>query len=610
MRKKRLKLFNVLVYFGAFALSQHLAASNPHASNLNDFATLIQAYENSLFEHAPETALFLDRKDIPQDKFTDNSFEAMYRWQSQEDYYLSALNELDPNKLLGTPEYTTYWLMKETLQNNKNSRICKDELWDINSAAGWHNNVVDIATKQPVGTPENRAMALKRWATFPQLVHNEIRNLKTGISLGFTASKPAVQRVVKQIHLMISEQAEESPFYDFAKRDNDAAFKKQVANLVTTKINPALQEYVVFLENEYLPVAREEVGVSALPPSAQLCYQAKIKQFTTINISPEAIHQLGLMQMERLNKEVSEIGYKLYGIRDMTEIFHRAQQESAHYFSTEKDILDYNMVALNKIKEQVPLWFDLMPKSEGIVKPYPLHRAKTGASGEYQAPSEDGSEPGIFYINTYQPEKISRIDQQATLFHELIPGHHFQIALHVENKSLLFMNRYFHNSGFVEGWALYAERLADAMGVYDDDISRLGMLSNESFRISRLVVDTGIHSKHWTRQQAVDYLSTHSAVNASIIEGEIDRYIAWPGQATAYMLGKLEIERLRDLAKVELGSAFNIKEFHNQVLQNGTVTLNILREQIMNWLSTVKNSQSVSGQLTESIKWLENGSQG
>lgn len=161
MRKKRLKLFNVLVYFGAFALSQHLAASNPHASNLNDFATLIQAYENSLFEHAPETALFLDRKDIPQDKFTDNSFEAMYRWQSQEDYYLSALNELDPNKLLGTPEYTTYWLMKETLQNNKNSRICKDELWDINSAAGWHNNVVDIATKQPVGTPENRAMALK-----------------------------------------------------------------------------------------------------------------------------------------------------------------------------------------------------------------------------------------------------------------------------------------------------------------------------------------------------------------------------------------------------------------------------------------------------------------
>ncbi|WP_115700711.1 DUF885 domain-containing protein [Legionella sainthelensi] len=599
MRKKRLKLFSVLVCLGSLALSQNLTASPHYASNLNDFATLIQAYENSLFEHSPETALLLDRKDIPQDKFTDNSFEAIYRWQSQEDYYLSALNELDPNRLLGTAEYTTYWLMKETLENNKESRLCKEELWDINSAAGWHNNVVDIATKQPVGTPENRAMALKRWATFPQLVHNEIRNLKTGISIGFTASKPAVERVMKQIQLMISDQAEESPFYDFAKRDNDALFKEEVANLITTKINPALQEYVAFLENEYLPIAREEVGVSALPPSARLCYQAKIKQFTTINISPEAIHQLGLTQMERLNKEVSEIGYKLYGIRDMAEIFHRAQQESAHYFLTEKDILDYNMAALNKIKEQVPLWFDLIPKSEGIIKPYPLHRAKTGASGEYHAPSEDGSEPGIFYINTYEPEKISRIDQQATLFHELIPGHHFQIALHVENKSLLFMNRYFHNSGFVEGWALYAERLADAMGVYDDDISRLGMLSNESFRISRLVVDTGIHSKHWTRQQAVDYLKTHSAVNASIIEGEIDRYIAWPGQATAYMIGKLEIERLRDLAKVELGSAFNIKEFHNQVLQNGTVTLNMLREQMMSWLNAAKNSQSVSEEMTK-----------
>jgi uncharacterized protein (DUF885 family) len=591
MGKKRLKLFNVLVCLGSLTLSQSLEAIHPHTSNLNDFTTLIQSYENSLFEYSPETALFLDRKEIPQDKFTDNSFEAIHRWQSQEDYYLSALSELDPNKLLGTAEYTTYWLMKETLENNKESSVCKEELWEINSAAGWQNNVVDIATKQPVGTLENRLMALKRWSTFPQLVHNEIRNLKTGVSLGFTASKPTVERVATQIRLMISEQAQESPFYDFAKRDNDVAFKEQVANLITTKINPALQEYLVFLENEYLPIAREEIGVSALPPSTQLCYQAKIKQFTTINISPEVVHQLGLIQMERLNKEVSEIGYKLYGIRDMTEIFHRAQQESEHYFLTEKDILDYNMAALNKIKEQVPLWFDLIPNSEGIVKPYPLHRAKTGASGEYHAPTEDGSEPGIFYINTYEPEKISRIDQQATLFHELIPGHHFQIALHVENKSLLFINRYFHNSGFVEGWALYAERLADAMGVYDDDISRLGMLSNESFRISRLVVDTGIHSKHWTRQQAVDYLSKHSAVNPSIIEGEIDRYIAWPGQATSYMIGKLEIERLRDLAKVELGSKFNIKEFHNQVLKNGTVTLNMLRVQMMDWLSTVKKSQ-------------------
>ena len=288
--------------------------------------------------------------------------------------------------------------------------------------------------------------------------------------------------------------------------------------------------------------------------------------------------------MDKLAKEVGVIGLRKYKTQDMAEVFRLAKNESTHYFSTEQDILDYNMLALSRAKAKASDWFDLMPKTPGIVKPYPLHRAKTGASGEYHPPSEDGKEPGVFYINTYEPQQRSRIDQEATLFHELIPGHHFQIALQYEDGAIPRLNRYLWNSGYGEGWALYVERLADEMGIYDDDISRLGMLSNESLRASRLVVDTGIHVMHWNRQQAIDYLTQHTALSENIIEGEVDRYIMLPGQATSYMLGKLEIENLRQLAQEKLGNRFDIRQFHNQVLKNGVVTLPMLRMQIENWL--------------------------
>ena len=238
----------------------------------------------------------------------------------------------------------------------------------------------------------------------------------------------------------------------------------------------------------------------------------------------------------------------------------------------------------------IPAWFNQIPKSEGTIRPYPEYRAKTGASGEYYPPNDDGTEPGIFYINTFDPKNRDRIDQEATLFHELIPGHHFQIALHYENHALPTVTRYLFNSGFGEGWALYVERLADEMGLYSDDISRLGMLSNEALRSARLVVDTGIHAFQWKREQAVTYLKKHTALSDNIIEGEVDRYIMMPGQATAYMLGKNTIVELRTKAKHQLGSHFDIREFHDQVLKNGTITLPMLQNQMNAWLQEKKIS--------------------
>jgi uncharacterized protein (DUF885 family) len=548
----------------------------------NEVFELAARYEKIYFKHFPETGTYWGRTDVPLDAFMDHSLEAVRTWEGIEDDFLNDLKGIPENELQGSA-LVTYRLLKQSLEGHQATRVCKNELWNVNPLWGWHNMLSVVAEKQPVGTPLNRQLALKRWHTVPKIVDDEIHNLKIGLQQGYTAPKPAVERVLNQLVLILNTPVEKSPFYDFAARDTDPAFKTQMAQIITDEINPAIQRYADFLEREYLPKARIEIGVAALPGKAA-CYQANLLKETTLAISPEEIYQFGLAHMEQLTLEIAEIGKREFGETHMATVFRLAKQDPKNTFKTEADMLAYNEQALQRAYEKASAWFDLVPKAKATLKPYPLHRAKTGAAGEYHPPSDDGERPGIFYINTYEPEKKTRIDQEATLFHELIPGHHFQVALAIEDKSHHSLNKYLWNAGYGEGWALYTERLADEMGLYKDDISRLGMLSNEALRTARLVVDPGIHVMNWTRDQAIEYLKNHTALEDHIIEAEVDRYIMMPGQATSYMLGKREIESLRELAKLQLGDQFDIREYHNQVLKQGAVTLPMLRAQIQTWL--------------------------
>lgn len=552
-------------------------------NTLQKFSEIANSYETALFEYQPELGLFWGKSDVALDRFMDSSIEGYQKWWQQEDQFLAGLSALDAKYFQNSPQLVTYELLKETLQANQASRICREELWDVNPASGWHSKLAMIAQKQPVGTPSFRQQALTRWQSFAKVADDQINNLKLGVQLGYTAPKPAVKRVLMQIGIVLNNPIEASPYFSFAERDSDPEFKNKIKDLVTTIVHPALQKYADYLTKDYLPVARDEIGVLVLPSGAD-CYQAKIKQETTLSLTPQEIHAQGLKTMAALMKEVGDIGYKKYGTRDMSPIFQMAKKDSQHYFTSEQAILDYNFAALQRVQALIPNWFGTLPQSEGTIRPYPEYRAKTGASGEYYPPNDAGTEPGIFYINTFDPKNRDRIDQEATLFHELIPGHHFQIALHYENHALPTVTRYLFNSGFGEGWALYVERLADEMGLYSDDISRLGMLSNEALRSARLVVDTGIHAFQWSREQAVDYLKQHTALSDNIIEGEVDRYIMLPGQATAYMLGKNTILGLRTKAKMQLGDRFDIREFHDQILKNGAITLPMLQYQINEWL--------------------------
>ena len=580
-------VLTALFAFSANLQSTTTAVTPPQKSTLQAFILLADQYEKEWFETFPELGVFWGRTDVSQERFMDHSRHAILAWQKREDDYLAALKQLDEKALKGSTRFVTYQLLKQTLENSIAARICNTRLWDVNPMAGWHTVTTAVAEKQLIGTNAYRTAALKRWNTFPHVVDEELKNLKEGVRQGYTAPKPAVLRVITQVQYILQSKIEDSPYYDFARRDDDPLFKKQVKQLIQTVINPSLQRYVNYLKNDYLPIARTEIGVSALP-NGLACYQAKLKETTTLDLSANEIYDYGLQHLVEINQEVHKIGKKMFGMENMSDIFQEAKHRKAYFFSSEKSILDYDFAALNRVKAKLPAWFGVLPKAEGTIKPYPAYQAKTGAGGEYIPPSLDGTRPGIFYINTDNPTQKSRVDQEATLFHELIPGHHFQIALSYEQSDHHSLDKYLWNSGFGEGWALYAERVADEMGVYSDDISRLGMLSNDALRSARLVIDPGIHVKHWTREKAVSYLKQHTTMSDSIIEGEIDRYIMNPGQATSYLLGKRQIETLRQLAETQLKDNFDIRIFHDQVLKNGTVTLPMLAEQIHEWLANVK----------------------
>lgn len=551
------------------------------------FAELAKEYENALAAHSPELGLLCGKSNVALDRFMDYSMAGHNRWLQQEDDFLLRLDEINNKDMQDSAQYSTYMLLKEHLASKIASRICRSELWDINPLYGWHNIMVNIAEKQPVGTDVYRKLAIDRWQTFDKVVASQIDNLQLGLKLGYTAPKPAVNRVLEQINTILACSTEDSPYFDFALRDGDKQFKRRVVFIIQTIINPSLKKYASYLDMEYMPLARNEIGISSLPSGVQ-CYEAKLNEATTLKLTPHEIHTLGLNAIHLLEQEVGEIGLKKYGILVMADIFNAAANESKGYFSTEKDILNYNFAALKRVQDKINDWFDPIPKMQANIHPYPDYRAKTGAIGEYLPQNEDGSTAGVFYINTWRPKQQSRIDQEAKLFHELIPGHHLQIALACESKTVPTLNRYLSNAGFTEGWGLYAERLADEMGVYLDDISRLGMLANEALRASRLVVDTGIHAFNWSRELAIDYLKQHTVLSDYMIAGEIDRYIMMPGQATAYLLGKNEIKNLRQLAINHLGDSFDIRQFHHQVLKNGFVSLAVLKSHIKNWLLTFK----------------------
>jgi uncharacterized protein (DUF885 family) len=516
------------------------------------------------------------------DRLTDNSQAALAAWEAREDDFLTRLDRLAP-PAPGEEAWAVYGIMHEALAADIAMRVCRSELWGVSEADGWQTTLPYIAEIQPVDDEALRAQALARARALAIYLDNEIVNLREGLKLGYSAPKGNVRLVIDEVRGLL---APDSPLSSPARRAGVAPFEAAYRSTLENKVEPALRRYIEFLEKEYLPAAREEIAVSENPDGAR-CYAAAVRFHSTLSLSPRRIHSIGLEQMAKIRAEMGVIGRRSFATDDVTALLAKLRSDPQYAFHSRQEIVDYAQAALGRAREAVPKWFGLLPRADVRIEPYPAYREASG-TGEYQSSSEDGTRPGLFYIPTVNPEKRPRAGQESLCFHETIPGHHLQGAIALERGSAIHpLARYLYSSGYGEGWALYAERLADEMQLYSGDLDRMGMLSDQAARAARLVVDTGIHAMGWTRDQAIRYMLENTIWSADDIEAEVDRYIVWPGQATSYMLGMLEIMRLRAQAREKLGERFDIRAFHDRVLEDGSVPLPLLADKVDHWIATV-----------------------
>lgn len=581
----------ILVFMAGCAPAPPPTPAADAAASAAKVTALADAYVRDYLEAFPYYALVLGAPEVHPDRLVDHSLPALKKWQEREDQLLAELKQIPLAPLEGRAEAVTYKFLQNLLEASQGFRLCRAELWNVSPTwTGWQAEIPVIAGMQATATPDDQKHALARYGELPKFLDDEIANLREGLKLGYSAPKSNVRAVIAQMDALLAAKVDDSPFVQMAPLDSPSgrpdvtAFRKDLIALETGKIRPAIAKYRDFLRDTYLPAAREAIGVSANPGGAA-CYQAAVRYHATVDFTPQQIHDLGLAEMKKIQEEMRAIGERSFKQPDPIKLLELVKTDPRYRFKDRQELIAYAEAAIERAKAALPKWFSRIPKAPMIVEPYPPYLEKSAPGGQAVPPSADGK-PGKYLINAYNASAQSRAGLESTAFHEAYPGHHLQVALALERPGLHDISRYFFVSGFGEGWALYSERLADEMGLFSSDVDRLGLLANEALRAARLVVDSGMHVLGWSRQQAIDYLMAHTTETPTHAAAEIDRYIAVPAQATAYMIGNLEIRKLRGEAEQALGAKFDIRAFHDAVLEDGTVPLWVLREKIQRWITT------------------------
>ena len=562
-----------------FVLQAHTDSLATRVRQLAD--TYLAAY----LERHPDEATLDGVANARHDLLPDNSPAATASWWRREDAWLAELARIDPAPLAGRPEEIAYGIMRDALEGSIATRVCRYELWSVShSGDGWLPTITALATLQTVGTDAARRQTLARWRAVPRYIATETANHRAGLRLGYTASQRNVEVALRQLDTLLATPLQRSPLFDPARRDSTPAFRTELGNVIEREIVPAIRRYRRFLAREYAPRARSAIGVSANPHGAE-CYSAAIRATTGLALSADSVHRLGLATVAALEAEMRAIAVRAFGTTDVAALLDRLRTDTAYTFHSREEMLSQARSALARARAATPRWFGRLPRAPVVVESYPAFREATSV-GEWNPPAEDGSRPGIYYLSTYDPTHKSRADLEPLSFHETIPGHHLQGTIALERgDSIPAIARYFWSPGFGEGWAEYAEQLADEMGLYSSDTARFGAVADITLSAALLVVDTGINAFGWTREQSIDYIREHTRVPRLRAEVGVDRYPVRPAQGLSYGLGRLEIRRLRALAEQQLGPRFDIRLFHDRVLENGAVPLPVLRASIERWLS-------------------------
>jgi uncharacterized protein (DUF885 family) len=497
-----------------------------------------------------------------------------------------------PAAALSANDRVTQALLEGEIDSDLAFGSCALDDWTVDARDGTQVAFLRLPELQPVRTTAEGWRLVARWEKMGGYIDQETANLRRGLAAGKVATAEELKRVLGQLDDLLAKPDDKWPLRAPAAAAHAdwppperLAFVRAVDAAIAGAIRPAFERYRALLRNELLPRARDEAHVGILNvPGGAACYPKLIKAQTSLELPAAEIHRIGLEELARIHAEMEKVGKAAFGTGTLAELRRKLRGDPAAFFHTRGDVEAAARKALARAQAAEPRFLGKLPRTPVVVKRIESFEEKDAPIAYYRSAAVDGSRPAAYYVNTYKPETRARYEVEALAFHESVPGHHIQIAIAQELTGLPEFRKHIGVTAFVEGWGLYAEGLADELGLYKGARERLGRLNFDAWRACRLVVDTGMHAMGWSRSQAIAFFEENAILAKDNIVNEVDRYIAWPGQALAYKLGEREIRSLRAQAEARLGAKFDLKAFHDLVLGGGAVSLPVLRAQVEAWI--------------------------
>ena len=582
----------------------HAQAPPPSAAaqietNRRALNAIFEDYWEDNLKHTPEFASALGDKRY-NDQISDYSVKAVNETLAREQGFLMRLAAIDPAGLTDQEKISRELLLRGFAEDEEAAEFKEWEM-PVNQMDGIQTTYLRLVAQLSFTTVKDYDDWIARLHAMPKAFDQVATNMSLGMDDHRVPPKYLLEQVLDQVKNPANQKPEDSPlamplksFPASIKPAEQERIKTEMLDAIGKEVLPAYKRFARFLEASYIPAGRAEPGISSLPDGAKY-YQFLIRRTTTTDLTAEQIHQIGLDEVKRDEAEMLAIAKKL-GFADLATF--RASLKSnpkLHPASREALLAAYSGY-LTAMQARLPQLFGRLPKAKFEVVPVPDYMEKTSAPAYYEQGAPDGSRPGRLFIDTYNPTDRNLYSVEDIAYHEGIPGHHLQISIAQELENLPTFRKYGGYTAYTEGWGLYSERLGKDVGLYQDPYSDFGRLEADTWRAVRLVVDTGVHAQHWTREQMVQYFHDHSGIDETSIQAETDRYIAWPSQALAYKIGQLKILEVRDRAKTALGDKFDLRAFHDQVLDSGALPLDVLSDRIDAWIAGQKAKIPASGQ--------------
>ncbi len=569
-------------------LTLALACTAAAAGPTEDFHTLLDdAWEWQLDEYPVFASQLGDRRG--NDRWTDITLGAIEQRFQDERAFLTRLRAIKSDSL-DEQDRLNYELFRRELQSSIDANKYRNFLMPM-SQRGGVQSLDSTAESLPLSTVQDYDDWLARMSSVDQVIKQTMALTNAGIKEGYVSPKILMQRIPDQIAAQLVENAQESPFYSafenlpesFSEEDQKR-LQKSAKEIIDKKIVPAYRNFNRYFSKTYLPASRDSIGASSLP-NGEAFYEYRTRKYTTTSKTPDEIHRIGLNEVARIRVEMQLVIDEVEFDGDFAEFLHFLRTDPQFYYDDPQALFDGYLAICKRIDPELVNLFGKLPRMPYGLRAIPASIAPDTTTAYYMRPAADGSRAGYYYVNLYRPDVRPTYEMEVLSVHEAMPGHHLQIALQMELPDMPTFRRYSGFTAFTEGWGLYSESLGYDLGLYKDPYSKFGALTYEMWRAVRLVVDTGMHYKGWTRQQAIDFFKDNAAKTELDIINEIDRYISWPGQALAYKIGQLKILELRKKAEQMLGKNFDIRAFHDQLLGGGALPLEILETRMNLWLA-------------------------